>query len=129
MATSNFGWWNAWEGFSLYIRDEVVRPTTGYPHHHDDDHGHGEHATPEAVHHDIHHPADKYLPFIWSCFFISSFAPLGAFPFKGSVTASYSTISTYYVRSNDVYAGVTTSGPVGFLKSLCPSMDLPYFSN
>ena len=35
-------WWNFWEAIALFVRNEVVRPCIGIPHHHDhggDDHG------------------------------------------------------------------------------------------
>ena len=34
-------WWNFWEMLALYVRDEVVRPSIGIPHHGTMDHGHG----------------------------------------------------------------------------------------
>jgi F-type H+-transporting ATPase subunit a len=87
--------WNFWEAIALFIRDEVVRPTIG-DHSHDDhgegrrrplvtrvmvhaahghvDHGHGGGHGHSAHAHGAHaiayaHPGDKYLPFVWSCFF------------------------------------------------------------
>jgi F-type H+-transporting ATPase subunit a len=88
-------WWNFWETLALFIRDEVVRPSIGIPHH--DDHGHedhGGHGHGEHGHDDhsdgghghdagghgqviaaaaygapaveVGHPADKYLPFVLS---------------------------------------------------------------
>ncbi|MFN0196142.1 MAG: ATP synthase F0 subunit A, partial [Planctomycetaceae bacterium] len=81
-------WWNFWEMLALFIRDEVVRPTigTGHDHgdgHHDEHHGHGSHAATPAY----AHPADQYLPYIWSCFFYVLFCNLlGAIPWLGSAT-------------------------------------------
>src|ERR1700761_3333630 len=70
-------WWNFWEMLALYIRDEVVRPSIGYPHHGDDAHGGGDehadhahpHVTPLISGHGaepvvVGHPADKYLPYV-----------------------------------------------------------------
>ncbi|MFM7055971.1 MAG: F0F1 ATP synthase subunit A [Planctomycetota bacterium] len=79
--------WNLWEMLALAIRDQVVRPTIGDHHHeHHDDHGshdphHHAHPAPAG------HPADRYLPFIWSCFFYILFCNLlGAIPSLGSAT-------------------------------------------
>src|SRR5690242_12967329 len=85
-------WWNFWEAIALYIRDNVVRPTIGYGHHgdHEEGHeefharleGHGEH--PEPLVDIIGHPADRYLPFVWTCFFYVLICNLlGAFPWLG----------------------------------------------
>lgn len=137
-------WWNFWEALALYIRDEVVRPAVGVPHHdHHDDHGHGE---THAAHHPVYehspppapgehapavnvtHPADKFLPFVWSLFFYVLFCNLlGAIPFLGSPTADMSTtgVLAVFVLGMVVVAGVQRSGFAGFLKSLVPSMDLP----
>ncbi|MFK7821375.1 MAG: F0F1 ATP synthase subunit A [Planctomycetaceae bacterium] len=85
--------WNFWEAIALFIRDEVVRPTIGEAHHHDD-HGHGEeghesHAVAHAA--DVSHHADKYLPFVWTCFFYILICNLlGAIPMLGSATGSIS---------------------------------------
>lgn len=86
--------WNLWEMMALAIRDQVVRPTIGdHDHHHDaghghdghGDHGHGDHGVHRAAKHG--HPADRYLPFIWSCFFYILFCNLlGAVPSLGSAT-------------------------------------------
>ena len=95
--------WNFWETIALYIRDEVVRPTIGDDHHdHGHDHGNGGHGADDpgavpavaSVAHasgaaaiDVSHPADQYLPFVWSCFFYVLFCNLlGAVPFLGSAT-------------------------------------------
>lgn len=74
------------------------------------------------------HPADKYLPFVWSVFFYILFCNLlGAIPFLGSPTADTSVTGAlalmallYVIRS-----GSERSGFVGFWKSLVPHMDLP----
>ena len=90
-STAHGWWWNFWEMLALYIRDEVVRPIIGDPHsHHNHDHlaehpeevetmhGH-QHPLREAEFAEVTgtssralaggHPADVYLPFVWSCFF------------------------------------------------------------
>ncbi len=126
-------WWNAWEAIALYVRDDMVRPTIGYPHH-----GHGEEhdSQPEHDHvqgyrhekqDEINHPADKFLPFIWSCFFYILICNLlGAIPFMGSATGNINVtaVLAVFAFGMSVYAGVQTSGAVGFLASLCPGMEL-----
>jgi F-type H+-transporting ATPase subunit a len=125
--------WNFWEAIVLFLRDEVVRPTIGEGHAHHDDHGDGDH----HVTHDDHihaakaktgHPADKYLPFIWTTFFFILLCNLlGAIPWLGSPTGHICVtgalaVTTLYVV---IRAGMTAVGPVGFWKSLVPPMDVP----
>ncbi len=125
--------WNFWEAVALFLRDQVVRPTIGTGHGHGD-HGHGDHG------HDGHghahaaavptgaHPADKYLPFVWSCFFFILFCNLlGAIPFLGSPTGHIWMTSTLavFVFLHTIKEGVAASGPVGFVTSLCPPIDAP----
>ena len=147
-------WWNFWEALALFIRDEVVRPSIGIPHHHDDhDHGHaaetghaGAHAPAHsvAVEHShgghavvaghatadvaLGHPADKYLPFVWSLFFFILFCNLlGAIPFLGSPTANINVTGVLAVVTfaHVVFFGTQQSGFIGFWKSLVPGMELP----
>jgi F-type H+-transporting ATPase subunit a len=129
------GWWNFWEMLALYIRDNVVRPTIGDGGHHGhDDGGHGEHghdASHGAVSHGavaLAHPADKYLPFVWTCFFYVLVCNLlGAFPWLGSptgeinVTGALALVTFFAV----IIYGSQQSGAVGFWVSLAPGMDLP----
>ncbi|MBC8114668.1 MAG: F0F1 ATP synthase subunit A [Candidatus Saccharimonas sp.] len=134
-------WWNFWEAIALFVRNEVVRPCIGIPHHHDhggDDHGHGEphhdaahasepaHGATEAV--SVAHPADRYLPFVWSVFFYILFCNLlGAFPFLGSPTADTSVTGVLALMTflHVVRYGSEQSGFVGYWKSLVPGMELP----
>ena len=142
-------WWNFWETLALFIRDQVVRPSIGIPHHHDDDHGHADHGHDAGGHghdhaHDagghavvagahsvaveVGHPADKYLPFVWSVFFYILFCNLlGAIPFLGSPTADINVTGALALVTfaHVVFFGSQRSGAVGFLKALVPSMDLP----
>ncbi len=138
------GWfWNFWELLAVAIRDDVARPAIGTGHHHhegatdhhdydregyprlsDDnlgEHGHGLADTGS-------HPADKYLPFVWSCFFYVLFCNLlGALPWLGSatghiaVTGALALATLVYV----IKSGADKLGMAGFWKSLVPSMDLP----
>jgi F-type H+-transporting ATPase subunit a len=130
------GWWNFWETLALYVRDNVVRPTIGDGEHHghaedrhaEDDHGVHDHSlAPAAAHHDSSHPADRYLPFVWSCFFYVLVCNLiGAFPWLGSptgeinVTGALALVTAIAV----IFYGTQRSGFVGFWLSLAPGMDL-----
>jgi F-type H+-transporting ATPase subunit a len=145
------GWfWNFWEMLALYIRDEVVRPIIGDPH---AEHGHGRnHAHPEhseTMHgeeHPLHdavyaestgkssrdphggHPADKYLPFVWSCFFYILFCNLlGAVPFLGSATGAIAVTGALAIAafSATFVYGAQIHGYGGFWLALVPSMDAP----
>lgn len=146
-------WWNFWELLAVYIRDEVVRPIIGDPHAHGDhghdDHGHGSAADPmaghqaslhdfmhpvEAAHKHLHpvptggHPADKYLPFIWSCFFFILICNLlGAVPFLGSATGSIAVtgaLACVAFLATYVY-GAQVHGFGGFWLALVPGIDAP----
>jgi F-type H+-transporting ATPase subunit a len=140
--------WNFWEMLALYVRDEIVRPSIGIPHddHHDhghDAHGHGDHvedvpghAVPAKGEHvanghsvvEVGHPADKYLPFVWSVFFYVLFCNLlGALPLMGSPTANINVtaVLAFMVFVHVVMYGSQKSGFGGYLKSLVPHMDLP----
>lgn len=134
-------WWNFWETIALFVRDQVVRPSIGIPHDHHDDGGHGDHghgpADSHAAHsHDTHgddsvsvtHPADRYLPYVWTVFFYVLFCNLlGAFPFLGSATADTGLTAVLAAMTliHVVRYGAEKSGFVGFFKTLVPSMDLP----
>ncbi len=83
--------WNFWEAIALFIRDEVVRPTIGEGHDHHDDHGTGHGEAQAVAPHASGHYADRYLPFIWTCFFYVLVCNLlGAIPMLGSATGSIS---------------------------------------
>ena len=115
-------WWNFWESIVIYMRDEVVRPTIGEGHH-DDDHGHGHHHGPK-----VGHPADKYLPFVLSCFFYVLICNLlGVFPWMGSATGELNvTIALAFTTFCAVVIyGSREQGPIQFWLSLAPSMELP----
>ena len=120
--------WNFWEALALFIRDEVVRPTIGDDHHHDD-HGHGDshgghgESHGHAVAADSGHAADKYLPFIWSCFFYVLICNLlGALPFLGSATGNPNV--TFALAGTAMAAtfifGVNVMGVGGFFGNLIP---------
>jgi F-type H+-transporting ATPase subunit a len=127
-------WWNFWETLAIYIRDTVVRPTIGIAHdaHGHDDHGHGahgqeHHAHGEAVPAVTGHPADRFLPYIWTCFFYVLICNLlGAFPWMGSPTANINVTGALAVITvcTVMFYGMRRSGVAGFWASLSPHMDL-----
>jgi F-type H+-transporting ATPase subunit a len=123
-------WWNFWETLALYIRDNVVRPTIGVPHHDHEHEGHG-HDTHAHAHAEsptaTGHPADRFLPYVWTCFFYVLICNLlGAFPWLGSptgeinVTGALAGVTVIAV----MFYGMQRSGVAGFWLSLAPSMDL-----
>lgn len=118
-------WWNFWESIVIYMRDEVVRPTIGEGHHHDEHgHDHGHHQEGPAV----GHPADKYLPFVLSCFFYVLVCNLlGAIPWLGSATGELNvTMALAFTTFCAVIMyGSREQGVIRFWLSLAPSMELP----
>lgn len=145
--------WNFWEALALFVRDDIVRPSVGVPH---DDHGHGDHGHGDHDHHgqadaghghaahptlsvvdghavsaapvEVGHPADKYLPYIWSLFFYILFCNLlGAIPLLGSPTANINVTGVLALVTflHVCYYGSQRAGFGGFLKGLVPHMDLP----
>jgi len=96
--------WNFFEAMLLFIRDNVARPSIGGGHAHDDDHAidpklehahgtaHVEHDAPThgfgepAPEHVLGgHPADAYVPFLWTMFLFILFCNLlGMIPMMGS---------------------------------------------
>lgn len=126
-------WANWWESVALYIRDNVVRPTIGAGHDHHDEHGHdhdrghgnhGEHR--HAV--TAGHPADKFLPFIWTCFFYVLFCNLlGAIPWLGSPTGDINVTGALALiaMSTTVLVGSSELGVGGFWKNLIPPLEAP----
>jgi F-type H+-transporting ATPase subunit a len=142
-------WWNFWETVFLFLRDDVVRPTIGGGHE-----AHGEYvseagllptATPHQEIQQFHshgepnhlnangtltagHEADRFLPFIASCFFFILFCNLlGMIPWLGSPTGSYSVTAPLAITAFAVVimTGMKAMGPLGYWKSLVPAVDLP----
>ncbi|WP_437225384.1 F0F1 ATP synthase subunit A [Planctomicrobium sp. SH661] len=133
------GWfWNFWEMLAVYVRDQIVRPVIGDPHEdHGEhafedikvghDHGHAGSHTPLAETHGGH-PADKYAPFVWSCFFYILFCNLlGALPWLGSATGSISvTLALALVAFvATFFYGAQQHGPIGFWTHMVPAVDAP----
>ncbi len=121
---------------SPFCPRSVVRPTIGDHSH--DDHGHGDHGHDEHGHAghgahgmqrnghekgEYHHPADKYLPFIWGCFFYVLICNLlGAVPFLGSATGELNVTFALAITafSGDDCLWVQSDGPAGFFKNMMP---------
>lgn len=77
----------------------------------------------------VGHPADKYLPYIWSVFFFILFCNLlGAVPWLGSPTGSLwvTGVLALFTFAMVLRTGTEAMGFVGFWKSLMPAMDLPF---
>lgn len=96
---------------------------------------HGEHLVDDVMY-DMEHPeevaaehrADKYLPFVWSCFFYVLFCNLlGAIPMLGSATAEINVTAALALVTfvAVVIAGSKESGVGGFWLSLAPKIDVP----
>ena len=149
--------WNFWETVLVFLRDEVVRPTIGdhdaHPHagdandlttdsgHHAEGHFNpqsadelketnlqfspGTSVTPGPT---AGHPADVYLPLIWSLFIYILFCNLmGALPWLGTPTGNINVTAVLAVTVflTVVGVGIKANGVVGYLKSLVPGMELP----
>lgn len=122
--------WNFWEALALFIRDEVVRPTIGdHSHDHQGDHDHGGHDGHAHAHGGGYlHPADKYLPFVWSCFFYVLLCNLlGAIPFLGSATAEINVTGALAVTAlcATFVFGVQAMSIKGFFGNLVPETGVP----
>jgi F-type H+-transporting ATPase subunit a len=104
------GWvWNMFESLLTFVRNEIARPNLGGEHH------------PEE--------ADKYVPFLWTLFLFILFCNLlGMFPFAGSPTASiYMTGGLAIIAFCAIHgAAVIKMGPIKYVKSLWPHIDVPY---
>ena len=128
--------WNFWESIALFIRDEVVRPTIG-DHSHDDHGDHGGHDGHSGGHHGhvalshaavYEHPADQYLPFVWSCFFYILFCNLlGAIPFLGSATGEINVTGALAVTAlcTTFIFGAQAMSVKGFFGNLIPETGVP----
>lgn len=148
--------WGFWEFLCIYIRDEVVRPTIGDPHEHEHAHDSTNHYDPgpnpngdplketldpyahlqQKIHTELPqkelggHPADKYLPIIWSLFFYVLFCNLlGVIPGLGSPTGNIgvTAVLALFVFGCVLYVGMKASGVGGFWAALLPSLDLPMY--
>jgi F-type H+-transporting ATPase subunit a len=101
-------WWNAFESLLTFVRNEIARPTLG-----------------------AHHPheADKYVPYLWTVFLFILFCNLfGLIPLLGSPTASIWVTGGLALISFMMMHGapIAKMGPLHYLKSLWPHLDVPY---
>jgi F-type H+-transporting ATPase subunit a len=101
-------WWNAFESLLTFVRNEIARPTIGG-----------------------HHPeeADKYVPYLWTIFLFILFCNLfGLIPLLGSPTASIWVTGGLALISFIMMHGapIAKMGPVHYVKSLWPHIDVPY---
>lgn len=74
------------------------------------------------------HPADRFLPFVWTVFFYVLFCNLlGAIPFLGSPTGDINVTGALALTAflATFVAGVMELGFVGFWKNLVPPLDAP----
>jgi F-type H+-transporting ATPase subunit a len=96
---------NLLEAFLLFIRDEVARPSIG------------------------EHHADRFLPFLWTMFFVILFGNLaGMLPWIGTPNSSLGTTLAYAVITFLVVivSGMIALGPFGFWIAQVPSMEIPF---
>jgi F-type H+-transporting ATPase subunit a len=124
-------WWNAFELLLTFIRDEVARPTLAAPEDHGEHHGehHGDHhdEPPDAL---PRKDYDVYVPFLWTAFLFVLFCNLlGMIPFMGSPTASLWVTGAMAVCSFVMMHGaaIVKMGPVSYVKSLWPQLDIPFW--
>jgi F-type H+-transporting ATPase subunit a len=99
------GWWNAFESLLTFVRNEIAIPNLG------------------------EHDAEKYLPYLWTLFLFLLFCNLlGMFPFMGSPTASIWVTGALacisFLMMNG--AAILKMGPVHYVQSLWPHIDVPY---
>lgn len=146
--------WNLLETMLLFIRDQVARPAIGGGHHDDHDHEHhGHDAASDSLEGEVHgdhgaelvisekvdihedhghisvaHPADKYLPFLWTVFFfVLGMNLLGLVPWAGSPTGALAVTATMAMTTFLVVigSGMMALGPIGFWIGQVPKMELP----
>ncbi|HEY2411632.1 MAG TPA: F0F1 ATP synthase subunit A [Pirellulaceae bacterium] len=147
--------WNLLEVFLVFIRDQIVRPSLGGHHEEDthhpehgheyggpyaehgqalDEHGHHraeEKAIAAAGGHKYHaHPADRFLPLLWTIFFfVLGCNLMGMVPWAGAPTAAFAvTLAMACVTFFTVIAaGMMQFGVAGFFLNQIPGMDLPWY--
>jgi F-type H+-transporting ATPase subunit a len=126
--------WNFFEALLTFVRDEVARPN--FP---EDDHGHHEGHAPEshgaAAGHEHpaeeeplpQHPADRFVPFLWTLFLFLLFLNLlGMFPFMGSPTANIYVTGGLALLCFLLFHGapIVKMGPFQYLKALWPKIEV-----
>ncbi len=96
--------WNFFEAFLLYLRDEVARPAIGKK------------------------DANRFMPFLWTVFFFVLFCNLlGMIPWAGSPTGSLECTGALAIITLGmvVGAGMLKYGPIKYWTGLVPHMELP----
>lgn len=95
--------WNFFEVFLVYIRDQVAEPAIG------------------------HHDAKRFLPFLWTIFFfVLGCNLLGMLPWAGSATGAWgATAALAFVTFVTVVgSGMVKVGPLAFWQSLVPHIEI-----
>ena len=95
--------WNFFESFLTFIRDQVAKPSIG-------------------------HDADRYVPILWTVFLYILICNLfGMIPFLASPTASISVTGGLALIAFFVIHGgaVAKLGPIQYLKSYVPQFEVP----
>jgi F-type H+-transporting ATPase subunit a len=128
--------WNFFETLLTFVRDEVAKPNIpNHEHGHRSETAEGHHQVQGTGHaHSVvesaSHPADKYVPFLWTIFLFVLFSNLlGLFPFLGSPTANiYMTGGLALICFLIIHAApIAKHGFFPYLKALWPKIDLPNF--
>jgi F-type H+-transporting ATPase subunit a len=96
-------WWNFWESFLTFVRDNVARPNIG-------------------------HDADRYVPFLWTLFlFILVCNLFGMLPFMGSPTSDIAValplaaVTFFFIHGS----AIAKMGWKHYLQSYVPHLDVP----
>jgi F-type H+-transporting ATPase subunit a len=100
--------WNTFESLLTFVRNQVAVPNIGA------------------------HDADRFVPFLWTLFLFVLFCNLlGLFPFLGSPTASITVTGVMALFSFLIIHGaaVAKMGPLGYMKSYVPHLDVPFKLN
>jgi F-type H+-transporting ATPase subunit a len=100
--------WNTFESLLTFVRNQVAVPNIGA------------------------HDADRFVPFLWTLFLFVLFCNLlGLFPFLGSPTASITVTGILALFSFLIIHGaaVAKMGPLGYMKSYVPHLDVPFKLN
>jgi F-type H+-transporting ATPase subunit a len=145
--------WNLFEAFLVYLRDQVARPAIGghggghsgghnggghheHPpksgddHHGPDHHGpdHHAHRPAHAHSHNPYEEADRFVPLLWTIFFFILFCNLmGLVPWVGAPTSGWgATLALACVTFLTVLgAGMIKFGPLRFWLNQIPQIELP----
>ncbi len=95
---------NLMESMVMYVRDEIARPSIG------------------------EHDADKFVPYLLTCFFFVLTANLmGMVPGIGTITSAIeiTAVLAGFTFVVGLVAGIQHFGPVGYIMNFVPDIDLP----